>query len=313
MVIMNVSANQEFVFTRQIILSAAKNVLATRKVSGTRMRQVAERAGISLGTLHYYFTSKTGLLLAVLDDMQRFFEMRQAQLMTHDLDAMEKVRLFSSQQQQLLEDFPQVEEIFLDFWGQALVDEQIQEKIRTMYSAWRKDIFISVQLGVDQGIFNSSRAALAPYLLVSMMEGTALQYLLDEEQVNLEEMFQAVYQLIIHWLQGGESVPERIDPFTMDTVGRKKYPSDISDEQWEKLKGILPPAKGGGRPRSMDLREVVDALLYLAATRCPWRMLPHDFPGWQTVYAYARQWEQAGVLAKAGVLLGISLVNFKDE
>ena len=307
---MNGSANQEFVFTRQIILSAAKNVLATRKVSGTRMRQVADRAGISLGTLHYYFTSKTGLLLAVLDDMQRFFEMRQTQLMAHDLDVLEKVRLFSSQQQQLLEDLPQVEEIFLDFWGQALVDEQIQEKIRAMYSAWRKDIFISVQMGVDQGIFNPGRAALAPYLLVSMMEGTALQYLLDEEQVNLEEMFQAVYQLIIHWLQGGEVVSERIDPMALDTMGRKKYPSDISDEQWEKLKGVLPTAKGGGRPRSTDLREVVNALLYLAAVRCPWRMLPHDLPGWQTVYAYARQWEQAGVLEKVSNLLGIDRINF---
>jgi transposase len=60
--------------------------------------------------------------------------------------------------------------------------------------------------------------------------------------------------------------------------------SDITDEQWELLKGFIPAAKPGGRPREVDPREIVNAIFYILSAGCPWRLLPHDFPVWQTVY-----------------------------
>ena len=77
---------------------------------------------------------------------------------------------------------------------------------------------------------------------------------------------------------------------------RKPYPSDLTDEQWALLEPLLPPAKPGGRPRSVDLREVVDGLLYVLRTGCPWRSLPHDLPPWGTVWAYFRRWRAGGTL-----------------
>jgi len=79
---------------------------------------------------------------------------------------------------------------------------------------------------------------------------------------------------------------------------RKTYPSDLTDEQWEVLRRLLPAAKPGGRPRSVDLREVVNALLYLLRTGCAWRQLPHDLVPWGTAWAYFRRWRDDGTMER---------------
>ena len=75
---------------------------------------------------------------------------------------------------------------------------------------------------------------------------------------------------------------------------RKPYPTDLTDEQWATLKPRLPPEQPRGAPRTVDLREILNALLYLAHTGCQWRFLPHDFPPWQTVYDYFQHWRDDG-------------------
>ncbi len=75
---------------------------------------------------------------------------------------------------------------------------------------------------------------------------------------------------------------------------RKPYASDLTDSQWEQLAPLIPPAKQGGRPRKVDMREVVNAVLYVARTGCSWRMLPHDLPPWGTVWYYFRRWRVDG-------------------
>ncbi len=75
---------------------------------------------------------------------------------------------------------------------------------------------------------------------------------------------------------------------------RKKYPSDLSDDQWNELTPLLPGAKPGGRPRTVDLREVMNGILYVLRSGCPWRMVPHDLPPWETLYKYFRQWTKDG-------------------
>lgn len=305
---MQSSTHPEMVITRRKILRAVQDVLARKKVSGTRMRQVANSAGISLGTLNYYFPSKTSLLLAVLDEMQEFFEMRQEQLMAKDLDGAGKVWLFSAQQKQLLQESPQIEEIFLDFWGHAMVDPEIHQKTQSMYEGWRRDIRLAIQQGVETGEFDAGQAGAAPYLLVALMDGIALQYLSDKTEIDLEEIFQAVHQIMIRWLQGSSAVFHLEGPD--DRPGRshrKPYPTDLSEAQWIQIAPLFHPAKEGGRPRTTDLQEVVNALIYSLSCDCPWRMLPHDFPGWQTVYAYYRQWKADGTLEKIEAVLGMDL------
>ncbi len=75
---------------------------------------------------------------------------------------------------------------------------------------------------------------------------------------------------------------------------RQRYPSDLTDAQWRLLAPLVPPPKPGGRPRSVDMREVVDAVLYVVRNGVTWRALPHDFPPWRTVYHYFRAWRLDG-------------------
>src|SRR5215813_13300501 len=82
---------------------------------------------------------------------------------------------------------------------------------------------------------------------------------------------------------------------------RKKYPSDLTDEQWAIVAPLIPPAKSGprgGHPRQVDMREVLNTLFYLNRSGCQWDMLPHDLLPKSTVYDYFAQWRDDGTWAK---------------
>lgn len=83
---------------------------------------------------------------------------------------------------------------------------------------------------------------------------------------------------------------------------RETYPTDLTDEQWNLLEPLIPAAastpKKGGRPRELEMREVVNAIFYLLRGGIAWRLLPHDFPKWFSVYSYFRKWRRCGVWKK---------------
>lgn len=79
---------------------------------------------------------------------------------------------------------------------------------------------------------------------------------------------------------------------------RKPYPTDLPDKEWQALQPMLPPPARRGRPREVDLREIVNALLYLVVAGCAWRMLPHDFPPHETVYYYFRAWRDTDLFVQ---------------
>ena len=73
------------------------------------------------------------------------------------------------------------------------------------------------------------------------------------------------------------------------------YPSDLTDAEWTFLEPLVPPPKPGGRPPSWNRRSLLNAIFYLVRGGCAWRMLPRDYPPWQTVYRYFRAWREDGV------------------
>lgn len=73
------------------------------------------------------------------------------------------------------------------------------------------------------------------------------------------------------------------------------YPTDLTGEQWNHIKGLIPSFQGIGRPPVHERRQIVNAILYVVKTGCQWRMLPGDFAPWQTVYGYFRRWQQKGI------------------
>lgn len=76
---------------------------------------------------------------------------------------------------------------------------------------------------------------------------------------------------------------------------QRTYPSDLTDRQWSRIEPLIPPPKPGGRPREVDMREIVNAILYLVRAGCAWRMLPYNFPPWGTVHYYYWLYRRSGV------------------
>ncbi|MFJ9900941.1 IS5 family transposase [Streptomyces sp. NPDC091280] len=92
---------------------------------------------------------------------------------------------------------------------------------------------------------------------------------------------------------------------------RRRYPSDLSDARWELVEPVLTAWRAErrgrgldiGRPPDHDLRSLLDAILYVNRTGIPWRYLPHDYPHWNTVYAYFARWQEEGVFDQLNSLL----------
>lgn len=76
----------------------------------------------------------------------------------------------------------------------------------------------------------------------------------------------------------------------------RRYPSDLSDEEWAFVEPLIPPAKRGGRPRTVNIREVVNAVLYVLESGCPWRFLPSDLPPRSTAHSYFDLWSWDGTI-----------------
>src|SRR6478672_5664715 len=92
----------------------------------------------------------------------------------------------------------------------------------------------------------------------------------------------------------------------------KRYPSDLTHTQWKRLKRLLPEAKPGGRPRSVDLREVLNGIFYIVRGGCAWRMMPNDLPPWSTCQDYFYKWRNDGTWAKLNDALRTQ-VRHKDR
>lgn len=86
-----------------------------------------------------------------------------------------------------------------------------------------------------------------------------------------------------------------------------RYPSDMTDAEWALTAPFVPPAKRGGRPRTADMREVLNAILYIAASGCAWRLLPKCFPPMSTVQRYFYAWRDAGLFEAINTVLVMNL------
>src|SRR5258706_6181670 len=72
------------------------------------------------------------------------------------------------------------------------------------------------------------------------------------------------------------------------------YPTDLTDAEWDYIKDVIPPPKPGGRRRELDMRAVVNAIFYVVDGGLKWRMLPHKYPNYNSVYWYFAQWTDSG-------------------
>ena len=89
--------------------------------------------------------------------------------------------------------------------------------------------------------------------------------------------------------------PENRPRYNRDML---RYPSDLSDEEWMLVESLIPPAKHGGRRRTVVVREVVNGVMYVLSTGCQWRYLPKDLPPKSTVHDYLTRWNYDGTIER---------------
>ena len=79
---------------------------------------------------------------------------------------------------------------------------------------------------------------------------------------------------------------------------RLRYPSDLTDDEWAQVERLIPPAKRGGRRREVDVREVLNGIMYVLSTGCQWRYIPRDLPPRSTLHDYLQRWDYDGTLSQ---------------
>src|SRR5712675_1123148 len=77
-----------------------------------------------------------------------------------------------------------------------------------------------------------------------------------------------------------------------------RYPSDLTDDEWAHVEHLIPPAKRGGRRREVNIREVLNGIMYVLSTGCQWRYVPRDLPPRSTLHDYLQRWDYDGTLGK---------------
>lgn len=90
---------------------------------------------------------------------------------------------------------------------------------------------------------------------------------------------------------------------TATVHGIKRYASDLNDDEFALIESYLEQPPGSGKPRTINIREVVNAIFYRVRTGCQWRMLPKEFPPWNHVWYYYRTWRDAGIWDEINTLL----------
>ena len=192
------ATNAQDLSPQSSILRAALETIAAENISGTRMRLIAERAGMSQGNLHYYFPTKTSLFLALLEAMlDEFVAGRRGLIFEADLGIREKLGRFLTQKQDLLLERADVMQAYYDFWIHAVRDPDLGRQFRAMYATWRKDIQQVVEVGVHEAVFQAEAANHLPALLVAVMEGLGMQYLIDPHGFDLQGHMQAAQAMIL--------------------------------------------------------------------------------------------------------------------
>jgi TetR/AcrR family transcriptional regulator len=180
------------------ILDAAMQVVAKEKISGTRMHIIAQEAQMSQANLHYHFSSKNDIMIALLDSLQeRFSEDRKNYIDMNNKTSLENLRGFFNQKKNEILNNKELDYAQFDYWVQGTVNEEIRGKFQDTFNIWRKSISEVLKNGNSKGETNLENINMLPYIMLSLMLGASLQYLIDEGKFDLDEYFNIAEKLIL--------------------------------------------------------------------------------------------------------------------
>lgn len=180
------------------ILDAAMKVVATEKISGTRMHIIAKEAEMSQANLHYHFSSKNDIMMALLENLQeRFSEDRKSYIDIDNKTAIENIRGFFKQKKNEIINKKELDYAQFDYWVQGTVNEEVREKFQDTFNIWRESISDVLIKGNTKGEIYLKNIDMLPYIMLSLMLGASLQYLIDEGKFDLDEYFKLSEKLLL--------------------------------------------------------------------------------------------------------------------
>ncbi|WP_346929223.1 TetR/AcrR family transcriptional regulator [Clostridium sp.] len=179
------------------ILKAALEVVSKEKISGTRMHIIAKEANMSQANLHYHFSTKNDIMVALLNSIQEEFSKgRKNYIDTERKTVTENIQGFFEQKKDDILINKKMEYAQIDYWVQGTVNEEIRTIFQNTFNIWRKSIEDTLSKENQEGLYEKTERNL-PFVMVSLMLGASLQYLIDEGKFDLGEYFQVAEEMIL--------------------------------------------------------------------------------------------------------------------
>lgn len=182
------------------ILKAALEVVSKEKISGTRMHIIAKEAKMSQANLHYHFSTKNELMIALLNSIQEEYASGRKKYIDKDTKpVIENIRGFFEQKKDDILINKKIEYAQIDYWIQGTVNEDIRNIFQNTFNIWRKsveDVFSQVD-NLDEKSYKN-----LPFIMVSLMMGASLQYLIDEEKFDLNDYFEVAEKMVLSQIKG---------------------------------------------------------------------------------------------------------------
>lgn len=179
------------------ILDAAIKVVSREKISGTRMHIIAKEAYMSQSNLHYYFSTKSDLMIALLDKIQEeFLKNRKNYINLEDKTVGENIRGFFEQKKNEILYNKKIDYLQFDYLVQGTVNQEIREKLQNTFNHWRNSINEVLNKSEFKNEVNENKRTMLPFIMISLMLGASMQYLVDEDKFDLEEYFNTAEKII---------------------------------------------------------------------------------------------------------------------
>ena len=187
----NIEKNNE-----EKILDATLRVIESHTISGTRISLIAKEADMLQSNVLYYYKTKEEILVAMQKRILDIFPKLREELRDNTEDTLESaLEVFSKNEENLLKNFPEYNHAEMDFWVQSRTDEDTRELFSQSYDLWRQEIRDVLVKYVPDLPDNLKEILPAQY--VSMLEGFTIQYLIDENKIDMTEYFALSRQLIL--------------------------------------------------------------------------------------------------------------------
>jgi TetR/AcrR family transcriptional regulator len=177
------------------ILKAALEVVSKEKISGTRMHIIAKEANMSQANLHYHFSTKNDIMVALLNSIQdEFSKDRKNYIDTENKTFTENIQGFFEQKKDDILINKKMEYAQIDYWVQGTVNEEIRTIFQNTFNIWRKSIndILPEKEELDKNTMKN-----LPFIMLSLMLGASLQYLIDEGKLDLDEYFEVAEKMIL--------------------------------------------------------------------------------------------------------------------